>query len=222
VLGANTTGGNNVALGSGNLGTNTTGSFNTAIGSVALQTNTGSSNTGVGYASLYIVTGNNNTAIGVSAGQGVTSGTQNTLLGNTAGYSGTNNLTTGSNNIIIGYNAAASSATVSNEVTIGNSSVTSLRLAPLITGYTSAAPTVASAATIAPTKPISFVSGTTTIDTITAPAPLTGGGGSITLIPTGVFMTSILGNIALATTAVVGKALILTYDATTTKWYPSY
>ena len=30
------------------------------------------------------------------------------------------------------------------------------------------------------------------------------------------------GNIAIATTAVVGKALTMTYDSTTTKWYPSY
>jgi hypothetical protein len=206
--------------------TNTGATYNTAVGTFALNStasSVGYFNTAVGGFSLYTITsGNQNTAIGYGSGQVITSGTNNTLLGYGAGNSGTNNLTTGSNNIIIGYNAAASSATVSNEITIGNSSCTSLRLAPLITGYTSAAPTIASAATIAPTKPISFVSGTTTVDTITAPAPISAGGGSITLIPTGVFATSTAGNIALATTAVVGKALILTYDATTTKWYPSY
>ena len=29
-------------------------------------------------------------------------------------------------------------------------------------------------------------------------------------------------SMALASTAVVGKALLMTYDVTTTKWYPSY
>ena len=83
------------------------------------------------------------------------------------------------------------------------------------------APTIASAATIAPTTAVSFISGTTTINTITPPPTLVGGG-QITLIPTGLWATGTSGNIALATTAVVSKALILTYDATTAKWYPSY
>ena len=85
-----------------------------------------------------------------------------------------------------------------------------------------AAPTIASATTIAPTKAITFISGTTAIVTITAPNPISVGGGQITLIPTGIFATTTAGNIALVTTAVVGKALIMTYDTTTAKWYPSY
>ena len=85
-----------------------------------------------------------------------------------------------------------------------------------------AAPTIASATTIAPTKAITFISGTTAIVTITAPNPISLGGGTITLIPTGIFTTTTAGNIALASTAVVGKALLMTYDVTTTKWYPSY
>jgi len=85
-----------------------------------------------------------------------------------------------------------------------------------------AAPTIASAGTIAPTTQIAFVSGTTTISTITAPAPISAGGGQITLIPTGLWSTNTAGNIALATTGVVSKALIMTYDTTTAKWYPSY
>ena len=85
-----------------------------------------------------------------------------------------------------------------------------------------AAPTIASAATIAPTTQIVFVSGTAAIDTITPPSPISLGGGQITLIPTGLFTTTAAGNIALASTAVVSRALIMTYDVTTTKWYPSY
>ena len=34
--------------------------------------------------------------------------------------------------------------------------------------------------------------------------------------------TTNAGNIALASTAVVGKQLCWTYDPTTVKWYPSY
>ena len=91
-----------------------------------------------------------------------------------------------------------------------------------LTSQRSAAPTIASATTIAPTTQIAFVSGTTAIATITAPTPISIGGGQITLIPTGAFTTTTAGNIAIASTAVVSKALIMHYDATTVKWYPSY
>lgn len=85
-----------------------------------------------------------------------------------------------------------------------------------------AAPTIASAATIAPTTQIVFISGTAAIGTITPPSPISLGGGQITLIPTDIFTTTTAGNIALASTAVVSRALIMTYDVTTAKWYPSY
>jgi hypothetical protein len=91
-----------------------------------------------------------------------------------------------------------------------------------INGTSAAAPTIASATTIAPTQQIAFVSGTTAIATITPPAPIASGGGRITLIPTGAFTTTTAGNIALASVAVVNKTLTMTYDTTTTKWYPSY
>jgi hypothetical protein len=92
---------------------------------------------------------------------------------------------------------------------------------PIYNGTGQPAPTIASATTIAPLVPINFVSGTTSIATITVPPSLVGGG-QITLIPTGLWSTTTAGNIALATTGVVNKALILTWDATTAKWYPSY
>lgn len=91
-----------------------------------------------------------------------------------------------------------------------------------VMGTAAAAPTIASATTIAPTQQIVFVSGTTAIATITPPAPIASGGGQITLIPTDAFTTTTAGNIAVATTAIVGKALIMTYDTTAAKWYPSY
>jgi hypothetical protein len=104
---------------------------------------------------------------------------------------------------------------------LGVATGTSLTLSSF-NAVSAAAPTVASATTIAPTTPIAFVSGTTAVVTITAPSPISAGGGSIILIPTGVFTWTTAGNIALAGTAVVSKALTMTYDVTTTKWYPSY
>ena len=82
-----------------------------------------------------------------------------------------------------------------------------------------AAPTLTSGATIAPTAPISFVSGTTDIVNITAPAAFAAGGGQITLIPTGVWHTTTAGNIANVITAVVNVPVLAVYDHTTTKWY---
>jgi len=91
-----------------------------------------------------------------------------------------------------------------------------------VQGTAAVAPTIASATTIAPTKGITFISGEVAIATITAPSPISAGGGQITLIPLGAFTTTTGGNIALATTAVVNRALIMTYDSGTAKWYPSY
>jgi hypothetical protein len=84
------------------------------------------------------------------------------------------------------------------------------------------APTVLSATTIQPVSPIQFVSGTTAIVNITVPPEFAVGGGQLTLIPTGLWTTTTAGNIALATTAVVNRAVTMFYDAATTKWYPSY
>jgi hypothetical protein len=104
---------------------------------------------------------------------------------------------------------------------IGAATGTSLSLSSF-SAVSAAAPTIASATTIAPTTPIAFVSGTTAVVTITAAAPISTGGGTITLIPTGAFTWTAAGNIAVLGTAVVNRALTMTYDATTTKWYPSY
>lgn len=81
---------------------------------------------------------------------------------------------------------------------------------------------IASAATIAPTLPSHHVTGVAAIGTITPPPGFSSSGGAITFIPDGIFTTGTGGNIALASTAVVGKAMIMTYDPTALKWYPSY
>lgn len=85
------------------------------------------------------------------------------------------------------------------------------------------APTVlASAGTISITQPIHKVSGVAAISTINGTTELGFGCGTVVLIPTGVFTWTAGGNIALAGTAVVGKALHMTYVAADNKWYPSY
>jgi hypothetical protein len=103
----------------------------------------------------------------------------------------------------------------------GSPTLTDLKYSGLI-ATTAAASTIASATTIAPTKPITFISGTTAVVTITAPSPISVGGGSIIFIPTGAFTWTTAGNIAVAGTAVVNRSLTMTYDVTTTKLYPSY
>lgn len=104
---------------------------------------------------------------------------------------------------------------------IGAATGTSVTLSGL-NATDAAAPTIASGVTIAPTKQITLISGTAAIETITAPTPISAGGGTITLIPTGLFTWTTAGNIALAGAAVVSRALTMTYDVTTNKWYPSY
>lgn len=78
---------------------------------------------------------------------------------------------------------------------------------------------LSSSASITPTATIHHISGTITISTINT--PYSGFTGSITLIPDGAWLTTLIGgNIGLASIAVVGKALTLIYDGS--KWWPSY
>lgn len=86
--------------------------------------------------------------------------------------------------------------------------------------YTAAASTLTvSSNTITPTAPAHFV-GAGLIKTITVPSGMAGG--RITLIPTAAFTTDTTANIAIASTATIGRAMDFTYDSVTTKWYPSY
>jgi len=80
--------------------------------------------------------------------------------------------------------------------------------------------TVASASTIETWNAgnVMYISGTTAINTINP--PYQSFRGSLTFIPTGIFTTTTAGNVKIASTAVVGKALTMIYDGTF--WYPSY
>ena len=223
-LQSNTTGGSNTANGLNALQNNTTASNNTAVGAFALLSNTttGTNNAAVGTSALQTKsTGSNNSAVGQVAGRYIADGTTALTITNNSTYLGYNTKPLADNNTnetVIGYNAIGIG---SNTTTIGNSSTLATKVFGVqATGQV--APTIASATTIAPTTSIVFVSGVVSIATITPPTGIVTTGGQITIIPTGVFSTTTAGNIALATTAVVSKALIMTYDAVTLKWYPSY
>jgi len=79
-------------------------------------------------------------------------------------------------------------------------------------------PTIASAATIAPTTKFTFITGTVTIATIT---PFVSGYHEITLCFTngapGVFLTS--GNIQIAYQPIQNRPIDLCYDPSTAKWW---
>jgi hypothetical protein len=60
------------------------------------------------------------------------------------------------------------------------------------------------------------------IKTITVPSPMSSKGGTFTVIPTAAFTTDVTGNIALASTATISRAMTFTFDNTANKWYPSY
>lgn len=75
--------------------------------------------------------------------------------------------------------------------------------------------------TIAPTNSVHHVSNTGSVQTITVPAACPKIC-QVILIPDAAFTTVNTGNIALASTGVVSKALIMTWDGGASKWYPSY
>lgn len=207
-----------------------TGSTLTASSTVTLSATTAAINIGTSLTSGVLTIGGTSTTsttvfgrstatntIGIATGATANAATQTINIGSGAAVSG------GIKTITIGGSGASGSTT---NITIGNAVSGGLG-STVIHGvsqlaYNAAAPTIASATTIAPTTMVTFISGTTTINTITAPGTIATKGGTLILIPTGLWSTGTSGNIAIATTAVVSKALHLTYDPTTTKWYPSY
>lgn len=83
---------------------------------------------------------------------------------------------------------------------------------------------IASATTIGPTSPITHITGTTTIQTITAPGNwvATSTGGCLVLIFDGVAPWNAAGNILVAgTPTTAGTTVQFCYDNGTAKWYPS-
>jgi hypothetical protein len=236
---ANTTGADNTGLGFAALLTNQTGADNTAVGASSLYNVTSSNNTALGqFSGRLITTGDANTMVGVKTLYNAAGGAHNTAVGFQAGAFQADGSTAlvPNNCIYLGYAVLGLSNSDTNCVVIGYNAVgqganTTVLGAPATAGTfiygIQAHPSqtaIASASTIAPTAQFFHVSGTTTINTITAPAACAVSGFmcQLTLIPDGLWATGTSGNIAIASTAVVSKALIMTYDPTTTKWYPSY
>lgn len=82
--------------------------------------------------------------------------------------------------------------------------------------------TVASpAGVLTPTGTTFLVSGTNAITGITVPQGWASGM-CLKILPTGAATTTTATNIAIASTMVVGKALFMCWNGTTSKWYPSY
>ena len=108
-----TTTSNSTAVGYHALSELTTGVSNTAVGSVALDAcTTGDANTAVGlHSSGALTTGDNNTTVGMQSGNNLTTGDNNLFLGHDAGQTGSpiGNMTTQSNNICLGDNNIGSS-----------------------------------------------------------------------------------------------------------------
>jgi hypothetical protein len=114
----NTTGFNNVAVGSQAL-QNSTSNNNTAVGFNALAAlTTGNTNTAIGRGSLSTTTGSSNIGIGVNAGTSNAGGTGNTYLGtstgSTGGFTGSGPW---SNSTAVGYQAVINA---SNQIALGS------------------------------------------------------------------------------------------------------
>lgn len=212
---ARTSARHNIAIGDSTLRLNVSGLYNTAIGGLALATTTGNTNIGIGYLS----------------GFEITTGSNNVILGNFDGYiAGVLDVRTATTGYVVLSNGTGDVAaywdgvngtflgTLTTTGAITTTSVTTSEFTALSGGTN----TIASASSITPVKEITFISGTAAIATINTQAPITGANGTIIFIPTGAFTWTTAGNIAIAGTAVVGKALHMTYTNGTGKWYPSY
>lgn len=204
------------------------GADNIAIGDLAFGNNTAAQgitsaaigNVAIGSFGMYsLTTGLSNTCVGFSAGRQITTGARNIYVGKDAGFNGAS-LATLNDVILIGQGETGNLPSASGQTIIGQAATVSTRIYGFkIEGVTD--PLIASLATLVVTQPVSRVSGTTLITNITVPwagsFP-----GTIILIPTGLWTTNATGNIGLATTAVVGKALHLTWSPGAARWYPSY
>ena len=150
---------------------------------------------------------------------GAATGTSLVLSGSlTASGLASTGAITGDTLVLSGASGALNAVSIAanNDLTANNASIATF------IAMSGGVNTVASAGTIAPVKRIAYISGTAAISTITPQSPILGTNGTIILIPTAIFTWDALGNIAIAGTAVVGRALHMTFTNTTSKWYPSY
>jgi hypothetical protein len=211
---------NNTAVGEGAMFGNGVPSNNvsndTAVGTNALLNVQNAYNSAFGYGALQNV-GNSqqNTAVGLNACLVTTTGSYNTCLGastNMASAATTNSTAVGQ----------AAVTTASHQVALGTASETVT--AP--GGMTSGKPVggnigtpIASSTTVAPVAPITHITGTSSLSTITVPTRGDGIAwtGCLSLIADGAWSTVTGGNIATAITAVAGTVYQACYDGSS--WY---
>ena len=213
--------------GQGSTGYN--GVDNIAIGDLAFGdtgagsgvTNAAIGNVAIGSYGMYSLKGGaSNTCVGFSAGRSITSGSTNIYVGIDCGYQAA--VATLSNCIQIGGgNATGNYPTASGQTIIGSASTVSTRIYGFqVQGAIDPAISAASG-TLTLTQPISRVTTTGVVTTITVPWAGTFAG-QITLIPIVAFTTTTAVNIAIASTVTIGRAITFTYSTNTSKWYPSY
>jgi len=194
-----------IGVGTGAASTAVTKTVNIGTGSLAVATTNVTIGSALGLGSLNLYPSTATTTLSIGEGSTLSGATKRLYIGG-SGLSGS------TTQIIIGGTVAGSCLIAIGDCfsvfngLVGNASTTT--------------PTIASATTIAPVNQTVFISGTVPVVNITAATGFMSY--QITLIPKGAFTTTTAGNIALASTAVVNKALIMTYDSTTLKWYPSY
>lgn len=167
-----------------------------------------------------VTTGARNIAIGYAAGGAVTTGSDNIYIGKQAGAQAAS---VALNNCIqIGGGVAAGNfPTVNGQTIIGSDSTVSTRIYGFqIQGATDPAISAATG-TLTLTQPITRITTTGAVATITVPWTGTFAG-QITLIPIVAFTTTIAGNIAVASTVTINRAITFTWSSATSKWYPSY
>lgn len=186
------------------------GVSNAAVGNVA-----------IGKSAMYgLKTGANNTCIGLSAGANITTGSDNIYVGKSSGGDNAS-VAAISNSLVIGVADGNNRPTANGQTIIGNASTVSTRIFGFqIQGAIDPAISAASG-TLTLTQPISRITTTGAVANITVPWAGTFAG-QITLIPIVAFTTTTAGNIALASTVAINRAITFTYSTNTSKWYPSY
>lgn len=204
-------GANNVAIGDlafgdtgAGTGVNSAATFNVAIGKSAM---------------FALTTGADNVCIGGSAGAAIKTGLRNIYMGRSVG---TNVAVAALNDVIqIGFAEGGNVPSASGQTIIGSSSTVSTRIYGFqVQGAIDPAISAASG-TLTLTQPISRITTTGVVTTITVPWAGTFAG-QITLIPIVAFTTNATVNIAIASTVTIGRAITFTYSTNTSKWYPSY
>lgn len=182
--------------------------------------NAGTGNVAIGKSAMYgLKTGAFNTCVGRAAGSNIVSGSNNIYIGNNSGGDSVS-VAAVSNAVVVGVADGTNRPTANGQTIIGNSSTITARIFGAVCQGVDDPALDASSGALTPTQSICRVTVTGAVATINVPwgdFP-----GTITLIPKVAFTTTVSGNIAVISTAVINKPLVMTYSSFDNKWYPSY